>query len=112
MITGFHDEDYDGVVLKIPLWFIEMNGLDGVVQSLEDALKDAKMSIHLPDHIRNVYELENRKSKAKDVAEREREKKERMDNYKAKERERFRSLLAHDHYEIEYREHKIQDYVD
>ncbi len=62
-MTTFHDKNYDGIVLNIPTWFIEMNNLQGSLDEFRSALEKCALSMHHPDHIRNIYELENYKSK-------------------------------------------------
>lgn len=80
MTHNYHDENYDGICLKIPAWFIRMNpGIVPAIEGLREALKDENLlSAMHPDHTRNVYELENYEGKAealkvkKENAERER----------------------------------------
>lgn len=63
-INKFHDEEYDGIVLKIPSWFIGMNGIESMVLSVKKELENCNKSMYYPDHISNLYELEEYKSKS------------------------------------------------
>lgn len=58
-MSGFNNEDYDGLVLNIPSWFINLNNLSTALESLRIELAACDKSIHHPDHIRNLYELDN-----------------------------------------------------
>jgi hypothetical protein len=63
MIEKFHDNDYDGVVIKIPSWFIELNKLQSSLEELKDKLSEAQLSTFHQDHISNLYELSKYKKK-------------------------------------------------
>jgi len=63
-MSRFIDDQYEGVVINLPLFFIEVNNLkpllDKFMQDLEDS---AKLSTMLPDYTNSLYELENYASK-------------------------------------------------
>lgn len=63
MFGKFHDADYDGIVLKIPNWFIEMNGINPLIETIHTELKRCEKSVFHPDYTANIYELENRVAK-------------------------------------------------
>ncbi len=65
-----HEELYEGVVIKLPLWFIEMNNLQNPLKELRGELSKAKKSVHHPDYQRTMNELENYPTKAKKAKER------------------------------------------
>lgn len=78
MFGTFHNEVYDGVVLKIPSWFIEMNNLGGDLDAFLEKLQSEKiLSAMHPDHRNNVYELENRARKKEIMATRNAHQRER-----------------------------------
>lgn len=79
MLERFHNEDYDGIVIKIPRFFIEMNELEEPLAQLLAKLKACKKSMYLPEHQSNIKELEEYKEKieqlnAKEELEAERKK--------------------------------------
>lgn len=58
--NNFHDIDYEGVVLKIPLDMILTNPkLVNVLSQLSADLKSCDKSIFMPAHSRNLFELNN-----------------------------------------------------
>ncbi len=63
-IDKFHDESYDGIVLNIPSWFIEMNSIESALTSLYNELEACNKSMFHPDHLSNLYELKEYKSKS------------------------------------------------
>lgn len=67
--SKFHDEDYDGIVLHIPAWFIKMNNLQDAIDEFKSKLKDCKLSSFHPDHTSNLHELSEYESKSATVAE-------------------------------------------
>jgi hypothetical protein len=77
MIEKFHDEDYDGVVLKIPAIFIFTNELQDFIKEIEAKLSDASCCIYHPDHLNNLYEIENMDVKKQMVREKMAERKAR-----------------------------------
>jgi hypothetical protein len=110
MIGKFNDINYDGLVIKMPSFFIDMNGLQPIMDELYNKLKDCEYSKYLPEHLNNLYELENIKTK-----------KEIINNKKAKEleiaklkEERQNKILSGEIYELEWlkkNEQLNQDYV-
>lgn len=98
MINNYHDKDYDGVVLKIPSWFIKMNNLDDAFRAFQTALESAKKSMFYPDHQRNLYELKHAEGKIREVQSiREAQKQQE----KATE-ERFSRIVKGEIYELEW----------
>lgn len=56
----FLDEEYDGVVIKLPSIFIKMNNLESVLQKFKEELENtSKFSLLLLDYENSLYELEN-----------------------------------------------------
>lgn len=62
-MNEFNDIDYDGIVLKIPSFFIKVNNLEETIAELHQKLDACRISMYLPDHINNLNELENYKDK-------------------------------------------------
>ncbi len=67
MMGSFHDEEFDGIVLKIPTWFIKMNKLEGNIQSLLETFEGCQMSKYHPDNQNNIKELEEWKTKSETI---------------------------------------------
>jgi len=65
MIGRFNDENYDGIVLKIPSFFINANNIGSVINDLKSKLELCNISMFLPDHLNNLYELDNYLDKQK-----------------------------------------------
>lgn len=86
----YHDKDYDGVVLKIPEWFIKLNNLEPAMKQLEESLKGATLSLMLPDYSRSLYELANYKGK-KEYLKRE---KERAERSRKSQEEHVRQMIS------------------
>lgn len=107
MIGRFNDEDFDGVVLKIPLWWIEMNELMPEFKRFEEALKTAKKSMYLPEHLNNLHELDFINDK-KEVVTHKKEQAEIMANENQKKRD---AIYNGEMFELEWVEkHKFLDY--
>jgi len=94
----FNDSSYDGVVLKIPSWFIGMNNLDSCLENLKKQLEDCKLSLFYPDHVNNIYELDNYKVKV----EREKENAQRKRDAIKKREELEAKILAGEMHELEW----------
>lgn len=58
MFGKFHDEDYDGIVLKIPSWFIDINELHPDIKNIKEVLEKCNKSTMYLDHRNNLHELE------------------------------------------------------
>jgi len=95
-MSNFHEAEYDGVVLKIPSWFIKMNNLEDAFKNFEQALLSANKSMYYPDHVRNIYELEHIADKTNIVVEAARLKKEAQERYD----EHHRKLLSGEVHEL------------
>jgi len=66
-MSNFHDPEYDGIVLKIPSWFIPMNELEPALKAFREALEKSNKSMFYLDHKKNLYELEHMSDKKKVV---------------------------------------------
>jgi len=98
MIGKFNDNDYDGLVLKIPAFFIELNGLQPVIDELYNKLNDCRKSMYLPDHLNNLYELENIQTKKEMVKDR----KDLEKKAQQRKEERQYKILSGEIYELEW----------
>jgi hypothetical protein len=98
----YHDEDYDGIVLKIPSWFIKMNNLEDAFKAFETALKSADRSMFYPDHVKNLYELNNIDTKKKEVADRNQAEREKLQIIK----DRHDKIHSGEMHELEWVEKK------
>lgn len=92
----FHDENYDGVVLKVPKWFIEMNGLEKQFAEFEAALKSATKSTMYPDHLNNIHELENRAEKV-EIIKGKRDEEKKLADFRT---EKQNKLISGEIYEL------------
>ena len=64
-LSFYHEEDYDGIVIKLPNWFIKMNNLEHFFDNtLLSELKKSRFSIHHPDFTKTIFELGDRLGKA------------------------------------------------
>jgi len=63
MMGKYHNIDYEGVVLKIPSFVISANNLEPDLLALLERLRQVNLSMHHPDHLNNIYELENMSGK-------------------------------------------------
>lgn len=63
-MNKFHEEDYNGLIIKLPNWFIKINNLDSIVNVIYKELtkKEIRSTMH-PDYERTLYEIENYKEK-------------------------------------------------
>lgn len=89
ILNKFHEDDYDGVVLKIPLWFIEMNNLDQQFNLFKESLKTADKSMYLADHQKNLYELDNWQLKKSFI----KEKKDKLENDKRAREKEYQDII-------------------
>ena len=98
MIGKFNDSDYEGLVLKIPAFFIELNGLQLAIDELYNKLNECNKSMYLPDHLNNLYELENMQTK-KEMVKKRRD----LENKVIQQRkEREAKILSGEMYELEW----------
>lgn len=73
----FIDKDYQGVVIKIPDYFIKINNLGPLLAKFTKELEEqSKLSTMLPDYCNSIYELQNYTDKA-DKRKQEKEEQER-----------------------------------
>jgi|SRR5665647_776049 len=70
-LQKFNDDQYEGLNLRIPLWFYDINKdkLNPIFQELKITLENSLSFIH-PDNQKNIFELENFESKRQLVNER------------------------------------------
>lgn len=94
----FHDEDYDGVVIKLPRWFIEMNHLEPAIEQLHNVLKECKLSMYHPDHTHNLHELENFREKKEMIDEIKKDAKQKEENRKSE----LKRLYAGEEFNLEW----------
>ena len=53
------DEDYDGLIVKLPNWFIKLNGLETLIDNFKkDIEQKSEFSILFGDYMNSLYELE------------------------------------------------------
>ena len=101
-----HDENYDGVVLKIPSWFIRMNKLEGFISACKEELEKCNLSSQFPDHLMNINELEGWVTKSEYTKNKKEEAKRRVEILK----ERQRMIYAHEMYELTWVKENV--YID
>lgn len=60
----FHDEDYDGIVLRIPDFFIKVNSMEADMETIKKMFsREGLLSTMHPDHTKNLNELDMYKDK-------------------------------------------------
>ena len=92
----FHDEDYDGISLKIPNGILLTNpDLEPHIEAFKKALIECDYSNMMPDHRMNVNELENYKEKSKIIRKRRADKKEDDRIRMEKENKKISDWLSH-----------------
>jgi hypothetical protein len=63
-MARFIDEEYDGIIIRLPSIFIHQNNLEPILSNFKDQLvENSKFSLLLPDYENTLYELENLKEK-------------------------------------------------
>lgn len=84
-MARYIDDEYDGVIVKLPRWFIDLNGLGNIVDKFtSDIEKQTSMSTFYGDYVNSLYELKNYRDKVETVSlakQREAEEKERARLY-------------------------------
>jgi hypothetical protein len=98
MIGTFNDSAYDGLVLKIPAFFIELNELQPIIDALYSKLQECNKSMYITDHLNNLYELENIHTKREKVKNR-RDVEKKQEEQRA---ERQRKIISGEMYELEW----------
>ena len=69
---GYINENYDGVIIKLPSSFIEINGLESILDNFKKELEEkSKLSLMHPDYNNSLFELENYKDKKEFIREKE-----------------------------------------
>jgi len=111
MSYRFHDEDYEGIVLKISSGHLATN--PEFVKALEDfhkALEECKFSTFHWDYEMNLHELRNYKSKSEDIRKNREEAEQSRVYFIEKTRIRNEKLANHEILPIST--YKIYDIVD
>lgn len=53
---GYIDENYDGVIIKLPSFFIKVNNLESILDNFKKELEEkAKLSLMLPDYTNSLF---------------------------------------------------------
>lgn len=69
---GYINKNYDGVIIKLPSFFIKTNNLESILDNFKKELEEkAKLSLMLPDYTNSLFELENYKEKQEFIKEKE-----------------------------------------
>lgn len=99
----FHEKEYDGIVIKIPSWFIEMNNLLKPIDEFKSSLVSCKLSIMHPDYLRSVYEIDNYKFKKEKIL------KEKAETEESQKRaiERYNKIISGEIILLEWRKYEI-----
>ena len=88
----YHDKEYDGIVLKFPRWFIDLNKevLEPLLVSLEYSLVE-KMpySTFHPDHVKNINEVKDYKGKLREIERQKEIELERKNNFEKKIEQKY-----------------------
>ncbi len=87
---SFHEKDYDGIVIKLPNWFIEINKLEEPINKLQEALENCNLSKFHGDHRNNLYEIKNYKQKKEIIKAQEEQKQLRIES----EQEKFNKIIS------------------
>jgi len=75
----FNDDDYDGIVVKLPMGFIVVNKLDKMLKNWLSDLKQCQFSLLMSEYERSLNELENYKDKIAIIKDKEQqEEKEKL----------------------------------
>lgn len=70
MSNKYHDEDFEGVVIKLKDWFLELNpNVKDAIDNLYKELKSANLSVHEPNYVKSLYELKNLGNKRNEINE-------------------------------------------
>lgn len=107
MFGKFNDDIYDGVVLKIPSVFISANDINGDIEAFRILLDKCNKCRFMPDHLNNLYELENYKLKT----DLKKEKDEIVRKREAAKRKERDDIIKGDIILLEYKKNSvISDY--
>lgn len=69
---SYINEDYNGVIIKLPSAFIKINDLESLLENFKKELEEkAKLSLAHPDYVKSLFELENYKDKEEFVKDKE-----------------------------------------
>jgi len=95
------DEDYDGLIVKLPNWFIKLNGLETLIDNFKkDIEQKSEFSILFGDYMNSLYELENYKAKKEFAIEKLEQKKiadKKRDDY-------YRPRINKEIFDIEWKD--------
>lgn len=84
----FIDEEYDGLIINLPNWFIDINGLTDIIEDFKQKIENkVTLSTMFGDYTHSLHELENYKTKKKYSEEKKRldiKRKEELDVYYSK----------------------------
>lgn len=101
----FHDEDFDGIVLKLSSSFIKLNNLEPLIKHIEEELNKCEYSMYSPDHVNNLHELKNSNQK-QEIIKSQKESKLLAEKRRREYEDKLNSELI---YELEY--HKYTDTI-
>jgi len=84
-MSKFNDEEYNGLVIKLPKWFIDLNNLNDILSKLKDDIEsNVSLSTMFPDYEKSMYELEHYSDKidiTKEIKKSHDESEERIRKY-------------------------------
>lgn len=86
-LSKFIDENYDGVVIKLPSFFISLNKID--IAAIGIIISKAEYSLMHPDYVNSLYEIKNMDYKKQFL----KEQKENQDKRKANDESRLINIL-------------------
>lgn len=82
MFERFHDEEYDGLIVKLPNWFIKLNGLESVINDFKEGIKTkSTTSLFHPDFCNSIKELDEYPLKSEFFKEKKKREEESKKNH-------------------------------
>lgn len=90
------DEDFNGVALNIDIGFIMTNPeLVDALKTLQSSLEACQFSTMMPNHRRNINELNDWKDKTDTIRAKNKAEKQRSDEIRSRDLARRRALIGH-----------------
>lgn len=94
MFAKYANSEYEGMVIKLPLWFVDINKeeLQPILNKLSEFLEERALSNQHPDVVNSVFEMKNLNVKK----EQHLLEQKRIEERREKEREIRQALVRHD----------------
>jgi len=103
----YNDEDFDGLVIKLPAFFIKQNKLEPAIKKLYNAISKAKFSTHIIGVQESLREIRDLETKSADVMEKKKEREKRESESRERQYKEFENIRKGIEYPVFWKQDNI-----